>query len=858
MLNKNIVDEMENITSNCMGESAAGCVAGCPMHTDVKTYVNLIRDGKGKEAIKVIRDKLFIPRTLGRVCAHPCETECKLSEIKAPMAIAHLKRYAGDNFDNEADWDYSKKENNGKHISIIGAGPAGLQAGLDLIKEGCNVTIYEKQPVRGGMMAVGIPEYRLPNAILDKEISYLDKLGVKFELNCEIGKDISFDEIVEKSDSVIIAVGKHIGNIDRSLKNSDADGIFSAVDFTREAKLTLDVKNVYGNVLVIGGGDVAMDCARISTRLKDVKNVYSACLECGFDTMPANNIELKEATEEGVIFNHGYAIKEIIVNEQNRVKKVILKKCLSMFDEKGVFSPKYDENDTKELDVDTIVFSIGQRVDSAFVNGKIETKPNSNFDCDEITLQSKSNEKVFIAGDCSGYSVIVIQAMATGRRCAESVMRYLNGQDLTKDRNLDETKAYKTTLETTVDWSTFTKKPMSMPTIPVEERKSFKEVDTGYTEEIALNESSRCQKCECRLCVKDCVMLDHFTHSPKVLFGQYMKEGYTNMEKLIAFSCNECGLCTIKCPKDFKIREVFTGIKEQYVKDNDEKQVIEELKDYDRIQAMECSKKYSTTILAKDNKKTKYLFVPGCTMPVYSPELMEKTLEHLRETLNGEVGAMLQCCGKVTKMNAEIKKFEHRNKMAVDEINLTNADVIVTICPSCYRTYSDTCDTPVISYWDLMKEQIGLPKGQENIGANSDVVFNIHDSCVTRDVVSHHESIRWILDGLGYKYEEIEYNGTNTRCCGVGGMVSSSNPELYKKIYSRRAAEFNQNHVISYCGSCRATFENAGKDSVHILNLIHYGEYNSQSAQKRNYKDEEEMWEKRLKTKELFDAINTK
>lgn len=707
-------------------------------------------------------------------------------------------------------------------------------------------------------MAVGIPEYRLPNKVLEKEISYLDKLGVKFNLNCEVGKDISFDEILEENDSVIIAVGKHIGNIDTSIKNYDADGIFSAVDFTREAKLTLDVKNVYGNILVVGGGDVAMDCARISTRLKDVKNVYSICLEESFEKMPANSIELKEATEEGVIFNHSYAIKEIITNEQKRVCKVVLKKCISMFDENGNFAPKYDDSITKELDVDTIVFSIGQKVDDAFAADKVETRRNSTFECDINTLQSKSNEKVFIAGDASGYSVIVIQAMATGRRAAESVIRYVNKQDLLKDRNLEETIGYKTSLETTVDWTQFNKKPMSMPTLDKEKRNNFDEVDLGYTEKIAKNEASRCQQCECRLCVKDCVMLDNFTHSPKLLFGKYLKDGYENIDKLVAFSCNECGLCTIKCPKDFKIREVFTAIKEQYVEDNDNKQVIKELKDYDRTQAMECSKKYSTTILAKDNKKTKYLFVPGCTVPVYSPDLMEKTLEHLRETLDGEVGAMLKCCGKVTKMNAEIKKFEGRNKLAIDEINSTNADVIITVCPSCYRTCSDTSDKQVISYWDLIKDKIGLPKGQKGIGETSDVVFNIHDSCVTRDVTSHHESIRYILNELGYKYEEIEYNGTNTRCCGVGGMVCTSNPELYKKIYERRAKEFKQNHVLTYCGSCRSTFETAGKDSIHILNLIHYGTYTTDKQEKRNYKSEEEMWERRLQTKERFDNINNK
>ena len=191
MLKENIIKNMENIVNECMGDSDAGCVATCPMHTDAKEYIRLIREDKGFEAIKVIRENLFIPGTLGRICAHPCEKKCKINEINSPMAIASLKRYAADNFDREEDWDLTTKEANGKTVAIIGAGPSGLQAALELQREGFKVTVFEKLPVRGGMMAVGIPEYRLPRNILEKEISYLDKLGVEFKLNCEVGKDVA-------------------------------------------------------------------------------------------------------------------------------------------------------------------------------------------------------------------------------------------------------------------------------------------------------------------------------------------------------------------------------------------------------------------------------------------------------------------------------------------------------------------------------------------------------------------------------------------------------------------------------------------------------------------------------------------
>lgn len=849
MLKQEILDNMKHIVDNCMGDSNAACVATCPMHTDAKKYISLINKGEGLEAIKVIREKLFIPGTLGRICAHPCEKECKWNENKSPMAIASLKRYAADNFDNENDWDLSKKEPKNKSVCVIGAGPSGLQAALDLVREGYKVTVIEALPVRGGMMAVGIPEYRLPRAVLEKEISYLDKLGVEFKLNTKVGQDISYDEILNTYDSVVVAVGKQQGRVDRSLENHDAEGIFSAAEYLKEAALTRNVEKCGKKVLVVGGGDVAMDCCRVSLRINGVTEVNSICLEDSFNAMASSDHEIKGAIEEGVKFNHGRAIKSIEVND-GRVHKVVLKKCLSLFDSEGRFAPTYDESDLTELEVDTIVFAIGQGVDGSFAGESLKQRPNTVFECDRLTLQSSTNEKVFIAGDASGESVIVIQAMATGRRAAESVNRFLSKKSLTEGRALEDTSSYKTKLFREVDWTNVTATREDMESLNPKERiKSFDEVELGYTDEEAKRESDRCRQCECKLCMKECIMLNDYTDCPKTLFKEYLEKGYENMDKMIAFSCNECSQCTIECPKSFDIRSNFIGIKEQYIVDNKGENVVDSLKPFDKSQEMECSEEYSTTVLAKDEKETKYLFVPGCTVPAYSPELVEKTLNHLRESLDGEVGVMLQCCGKVTKLIGEDVKFKERNKMAVDQINETNADVIVTICPSCYNVYSATTDKKVISYWDLMKEKIGIPEEQRGIGKGSDVVFNFHDSCVTRKVTSHHESVRWVLSELGYKYEEIARNRQNTRCCGVGGMVCSSNPELYERVYNRRANDFSQDHIISYCGSCRGTMEAAGKDSIHLLNLIFEDTYMKEKARKRGYKTEEEMWKNRLNTK---------
>lgn len=865
MLKQSVIDNMKEIAEHCMGEETASCVATCPMHTNVKEYVRLIREGKGEEAIKVIRDQLFLPGTLGRICAHPCEGKCKWNEGKNPMAIASLKRYAADHFDREEDWNLSCKDENGKKVAVIGAGPSGLQAALELKKEGCQVTVFEKMPVRGGMLRIGIPAYRLPRTILEREISYLDHLGVKFELNCEIGKNKPFSEILENFDSVIVAVGKQQGRVDRSLDHWDAKGIFSAAGFLKEAAMSQDVKESGKVVLVVGGGDVAMDCARTARRLNAAEKVYSVCLEDSYDTMASSNHEIKGALAEGVKFNHAQAIQRIHTDENGRVSGVTLKKCLSMFDENGRFAPTYDEEDTRELKVDTIVFAIGQGVEAEFAGEILEQRPNSTFACDKDTLQSTKNEKIFVAGDASGESVIAIQALATGRRAAQSVIRFLRGEDLRSGRELKDTWTYETKLQMPVDWDTITGQREDMQELDPKKRIcSFDEVALGYTKEEAEREAARCRQCECKLCMKECIMLNDYTECPKSLFKKYLEEGYENLDHMIAYSCNECSQCTLKCPKEFNMKGIFTALKEDYAEKNNGLVPLEILKESDRTQEKECGDEYCTRVDGSLQKKevhkkqkTKYVFVPGCTVSAYSPKGVENIVKHLKECLGHEnVGALLQCCGKVTRFIGETEKFEERNKKAIDILDDMGAEVIITVCPSCYKVFKETAkNQKVIAYWDLMKNLIGIPETARGIGKGSDVVFNIHDSCVTRDETSHHESVRWVLDELGYNWTEIERNGKNTRCCGVGGMVCSSNPELYERVYTRRANDFDQHNIVTYCGSCRGTMQAAGKDAVHILDLLFGQKYTKDQEGARGYQTEQEMWEKRLETKERLNHL---
>lgn len=781
------------------------------------------------------------------------------------MAIASLKRYAADHFDREEDWNLSCKDENGKKVAVIGAGPSGLQTALELRKEGCQVTVFEKMPVRGGMLRIGIPAYRLPRTILEREISYLDRLGVKFELNCEIGKNKPFSEILENFDSVIVAVGKQQGRVDRSLDHWDAKGIFSAAGFLKEAAMTQDVKESGKVVLIVGGGDVAMDCARTARRLNVAEKVYSVCLEDNYDTMASSNHEIKGALAEGVKFNHAQAIQKIHTDENGRVSGVTLKKCLSMFDENGRFAPTYDEEDTRELKVDTIVFAIGQGVEAEFAREVLEQRPNSTFACDKDTLQSTKNEKIFVAGDASGESVIAIQALATGRRAAQSVIRFLRGENLRSGRELKDTWTYETKLQMPVDWDAITGQREDMQELDPKKRiRSFDEVALGYTKEEAEREAARCRQCECKFCMKECIMLNDYTECPKSLFKKYLEEGYENLDHMIAYSCNECSQCTLKCPKEFNMKGIFTALKEDYAEKNNGLVPLEILKESDRTQEKECVDEYCTRVDGSLQKKevpkkqkTKYVFVLGCTVSAYSPKGVENIVKHLKECLGHEnVGALLQCCGKVTRFIGETEKFEERNKKAINILDDMGAEVIITVCPSCYKVFKETAkNQKVISYWDLMKNLIGIPETARGIGIGSDVVFNIHDSCVTRDETSHHESVRWVLDELGYNWTEIERNGKNTRCCGVGGMVCSSNSELYERVYTRRANDFDQHNIVTYCGSCRGTMQAAGKDAVHILDLLFGQKYTKDQERARGYQTEQEMWEKRLETKERVNHL---
>lgn len=584
--NEKVVKAAEEISKDCHGLDLSFCSAECPMHTDVISYVDYIKEGKLEKAVQKIREKLFLPGTLGRICAHPCEKECRRNvEFGHPISIAALKRYAADKADSEGLWDISVGQATGKKVAVVGAGPAGAQAAIDLRKLGHNVTVFEKLKVVGGMMRVGIPEYRLPRNIIDFEYSYLNKLGVEFKLGVEIGKDITFEELKKSYDAVILANGAHKGAVP-PVKGKEAAGVTNAVDFLKEVSLTHRSSVIGKSVAVIGGGDVAMDCARSSFRV-GAEKVYIVSLESE-DTLPASKHEQEGALEEGVVFNCGWGTEEIM-SKEGRVSGLRLKECVSVFDGEGKFNPQFGTN-FKEIECDTVIFATGQIVED-ITSGAIEQGHGGRYVVDRETL-STSVPNVFAAGD-SADGTIVVQAMALGRKAAISADRYLSGKDLKEGRDFKMEYSFKSCFDIPLpeDVKDLRRKHTRM--LPaMERRKTFDECDLGFDDETVKEEASRCLKCECKKCMKECIMLNDFTDCPGSLFKEFIASG--DIEAIIPYSCNICNQCTLVCPKEYKISEVFAAMRKDMVKANNGKSPIKGHRAIDMHQMLSFSKFFTT------------------------------------------------------------------------------------------------------------------------------------------------------------------------------------------------------------------------------------------------------------------------
>ena len=478
------------------------CKSTCPAHIPVQGYIALIGQGKFNKALALIRETTAFVGTLGRVCHHPCELECKRKDVDSPLAICALKRFAYDVAAPSAPPPQPVERTQTEKVAIVGAGPAGLSAAYDLVRKGYGVTVYEALPVAGGMLAVGIPAYRLPKDVLQKEIDYIKALGVEIKLNTPIGRDgaPSLEDLRQSYDAVFLAVGAHRSR-KLNIPGEALPGVIHSTDFLRALNLGQEVE-LGKRVAVIGGGNAAVDAARSAIRLgSEVTIVYRRSRV----EMPAIPAEVDAAAEEGVKL-HFLAAPVRILSEDGRVTAM---ECIRMElgepDESGRRRPVPIPGSEFTIEVDTVIVSIGQKPDLSPL-AEAEATPWGTLTADPDTMATPL-EGLFAGGDAVTGPASAVEAVAAGQRAAESIHRYLRGMDLRAGRIFEWPRA--ADIEVEIPAGTEKAARREMPALPMSERRStFKEVELGLTEEQAQAEAARCLSCavcsECLECVSLC------------------------------------------------------------------------------------------------------------------------------------------------------------------------------------------------------------------------------------------------------------------------------------------------------------------------------------------------------------------
>ena len=483
---------------NCYDTGTAPCKTACPAHIGIQGYLQLAKEGRYEDALALIKKDNPLPAVCGHVCNRRCEDACTRGTIDEAVAIDEVKRFIAER-DLNAETRFipkktipSLKGGFEEKIAIIGAGPAGLSCAYFLALTGYKPTIFEKNAEPGGMLRYGIPSYKLEKNLLAAEIDVISQLGVEIRCGVEIGKDVTIEDLREQGyKGFYAAIGCQRGR-KPGISGENAEGAYTAVDFLRKAGAKESFA-LEGDVVVVGGGNVAIDAARISSRCTDAK-ISMFCLEAR-EKMPASNEEIEEALEEGIELNCGWGPKEVL-EENGHVSGVVFKKCTRVFDAQGRFSPEYDENDTVTVPCRHVIFSVGQAIDWGHMldNLHVELRPNGGALANKLTYQT-SEPDIFVGGDVYTGPKFAIDAIAAGREGAVSLHRYVHEHcTLTIGRNRrDFIELDKENIKVETYDSSSRQIP---PKADIKEQaKTFRDLSQSLTEEQVKKETSRCLSC---------------------------------------------------------------------------------------------------------------------------------------------------------------------------------------------------------------------------------------------------------------------------------------------------------------------------------------------------------------------------
>ena len=483
---------------NCYDTGTAPCKTACPAHIGIQGYLQLAKEGRYEDALALIKKDNPLPAVCGHVCNRRCEDACTRGTIDEAVAIDEVKRFIAER-DLNAETRFipkktipSLKGGFKEKIAIIGAGPAGLSCAYFLALTGYKPTIFEKNAEPGGMLRYGIPSYKLEKDLLAAEIDVIRQLGVEIRCGVEVGKDVTIEDLREQGyKGFYAAIGCQRGR-KPGISGENAEGAYTAVDFLRKAGGSESFP-LEGDVVVVGGGNVAIDAARVSSRCTDAK-ISMFCLETR-EKMPASNEEIEEALEEGIELNCGWGPKEIL-EEDGHVRGVVFKKCTRVFDAHGRFSPEYDENDTVTVPCRHVIFSVGQAIDWGHMldNLHVKLRPNGGALANKLTYQT-SEPDIFVGGDVYTGPKFAIDAIAAGREGAVSLHRYVHENcTLTIGRNRrDFIELDKENIKVETYDSSSRQIP---PKADVKEQaKTFRDLSQGLSEEQVKKETSRCLSC---------------------------------------------------------------------------------------------------------------------------------------------------------------------------------------------------------------------------------------------------------------------------------------------------------------------------------------------------------------------------
>ena len=546
---------LELLLSNHNADCIAPCKLTCPAGVDVQGYLALIEKGMYSEAVGLIKEKNPLPAICGRVCVRPCEVACRRNLIdETGVGIDYLKRYATDvDFASGDRFVPKKKALTGKKISVIGAGPAGLTAAYYLALEGHDVDIIEAMPYGGGMLRYGIPAYRLPNELIEKEIDSITALGVKIKYNTRFGTDLKYAEVKENYDAMITSVGCWKGSSMR-VENEDSEGVLAGIDFLRPMEDPKTRPDFTGKVVAtIGGGNTAMDCCRSALRC-GAKKSYIIYRRTEAE-MPANPIEIHESKLEGVDYMLLTLPKKVNTDDNGRLKTLTcIKMELGEPDDSGRRRPVPIEGTEFELELDYILSAIGQKTVVDFVedinnisDGKFELNKWSDIDADPKTLQT-GVPSIFAAGDAVTGAATLIEGVNQGRIAAASCHQFLTGQKIVGENSefVSKRDNFENMVSEEFKNEFHPQVREEMPVLDPEDRHNFNEVELGYKPEQAENEVERCLECGCDE-LFTCDLKKYCTEydvDQKKYTGDFKKYDVDYSHPFVEIDNNKCILCS--------------------------------------------------------------------------------------------------------------------------------------------------------------------------------------------------------------------------------------------------------------------------------------------------------------------------